>query len=381
MLAVIGLISCTQDDNFKFTAKEPSSGINFTNAFLESYVLTQAAASNLGERFTWSSADYSVPTLVTYKLEKSITGDFTDAETVGETNGNEMAVTIGQLLTYATELGLDNDPNSAAPDTGLVYFRLNATVGTDALPVMSPIQALSLFLPEAVSNGPVCDLEYLYAVGAGLPDAGWGWSTPVTLSCLGDGVYGWNVNLQNNAGVDNNFRFFTIKDDWGSGRNYPYYVNEGYTIDANFVDAADGDNNFAFIGTTGYYYLEIDTVNKTITLDAPRPTGVCEYDQLWAVGDGLPDAGWGWSTPIEFVCSGEGVYTGSANLTNNAFRFFTVKDDWGSGRNYPYYLGEGYTIDAAFEDALDGDNNFKFIGTPGTYFLTLDTVAKTITLE
>ncbi|SFZ94959.1 hypothetical protein SAMN05428642_1081, partial [Flaviramulus basaltis] len=29
----------------------------------------------------------------------------------------------------------------------------------------------------------------------------------------------------------------------------------------------------------------------------------------------------------------------------------------------------------------DGDNNFRFLGTPGTYFLTIDTVTKTITLE
>jgi hypothetical protein len=163
MLAIIGLFSCTQDDNFKFTAQEPASGISFTNSFLETYTLTPATSSNLGERFTWNSADYGVPTLVNYKLQKSITGDFSDAETVGETNGNELAVTIGQLLNYASELGLDNDPNTDAPDTGSVYFRLQATVGTDGLPIYSDAQALTLYLPEQTSA-----VLLLYPLGAWL---------------------------------------------------------------------------------------------------------------------------------------------------------------------------------------------------------------------
>ena len=69
------------------------------------------------------------------------------------------------------------------------------------------------------------------------------------------------------------------------------------------------------------------------------------------------------------------------NLSNDALRFFTVRDDWGSGRNYPFYETEGYTIDANFENANDGDSNFRFVGTPGTYTLYMDTIAKTITLE
>ena len=36
---------------------------------------------------------------------------------------------------------------------------------------------------------------------------------------------------------------------------------------------------------------------------------------------------------------------------------------------------------ANFEDAMDGDNNFRFIGTTGQYYTTIDTVNKTITLE
>lgn len=381
LISILSFTSCEDDVSLTYIA-QPQGEFTFSNTFLPEYVLIPAASKNIGERFTWRAADFDTPTNITYELQTSSSADFSTMTVVGTTEKNEYAVTIGDLLNYAADAGLDNDPATENPNTGSIFFRLRAFAGTNSdIETITSAQALTVTLPEDTGSGPVCDLEYLYAVGAGLPDAGWGWTTPVKLACLGDGVYGWNVNLQNNGGADNNFRFFTSDGDWASGLNYPYYSGEGYTIDANFEDAGDGDNNFAFTGTTGYYYLEVDTTNKTITLSDPKPTGVCEYDQLWAVGAGLPDAGWDWATPVQFLCTGEGVYSGSVNLANDAFRFFTSNGDWASGLNYPYYSGEGYTIDANFEDAADGDNNFRFTGTPGSYFLTIDTVAKTITLE
>ncbi|TXG36652.1 SusE domain-containing protein [Seonamhaeicola maritimus] len=229
-----------------------------------------------------------------------------------------------------------------------------------------------------------CEFDELSLVGAGVPDAGWAWDTPVVIPCYGDGVYSGDVYLQNNNGADNNFRFFSDRSlEWSSPSfNYPYYVGEGYTIDSNFVDAMDGDNNFAFIGVTGTYNLTIDTMAKTITLiEVAVPN--CDLDQLWLVGAGVPDAGWGWDTPVALPCTGNGTYSGDVTFGNDAFRFFTDRTlEWGSpSYNYPYYEGEGYTIDSDFTNAMDGDSNFYFNGTPGTYLLTIDTVNKTITLE
>ena len=141
----------------------------------------------------------------------------------------------------------------------------------------------------------------------------------------------------------------------------------------------DGDSNFAFIGSTGEYYLTVDTVNQTINLGPPQTA--CEFDQLWLVGAGVPDAGWGWDTPVEFPCTGGGIYSAQVTFANDAFRFFTTEGDWGSGRNYPFYESDGYTIDSNLVNAMDGDSNFEFIGTPGTYTLTMDTANKTITIQ
>jgi len=396
ILATFGFNSCEDDDKFEFIAQAPEE-FNFSNSFLSEYVLVPTASGNIGERFTWNGADFDVQTVVSYDLQKSISGDFSDMEVIGTTTENELAVTIGDLLGYARDAGLDNDPVTAEPNTGDVSFRIRAFVGDSGPEVLTAIQILTLVLPEDTgNNNPVCDLDQLWAVGSAMPDAGWGWTTPNKFLCSGDGVYSGNVYLipdDPTTFPDNveAFRFFTTEGDWASGLNYPYYEGEGYTIDPLFRNADDGDKNFEFLGTAGNYFLTVDTVNKTITLDVQQVTGICDLDQLWVVGSATPDAGWGWTTPIQVICNGEGIYATHVNLIPDdpstfpdnveAFRFFTTEGDWASGLNYPYYEGEGYTIDPLFRNADDGDKNFEFLGTAGNYLLTIDTVAKTITLK
>ncbi|WP_298900600.1 SusE domain-containing protein [uncultured Psychroserpens sp.] len=381
-IALLGFNSCETEDDVVFIAEE--SELAFSNTFQAEYVLTPATAGNLAERFTWESADAGVPTNFTYELQRSITGDFTDASAVGSTTSNEIGITVGDMLGYAAQAGLDNDPDTEAPNTGQVAFRLRAFAGTGGLETFSAVQSLTMVLPEGEAAAAVCEFEQLYLVGAGVVDAGWSWDTPVVLPCVENGVYGGNVAFQSTMD-NNNFRFFTVNTDWGSGRNYPFYEDDGYTIDSDFENAMDGDSNFGFIGTTGLYYLEVDTNAKTITLGAPQATGTCEFDVLYGVGAGLVDAGWSWDTPVQLLCSSDGVYSGNVALQNTAdnnnFRFFTVNTDWGSGRNYPFYEDDGYTIDSNLVNAMDGDSNFAFIGTTGTYLLTIDTNLKTITLE
>lgn len=215
----------------------------------------------------------------------------------------------------------------------------------------------------------------LFMVGAAVPAAGWGWTSPVEMTWVQDGVFEATTELLNDP--SSSFRFFTKYDDWGSGLNYPYYDGEGYAIDDQFEDAMDGDNNFIFTGTTGTYKITVNDIEKTIVISEAGTAGPPKY----LVGAGVPAAGWGWATPVELVQVQVGVYEATTEFANDAFRVFAAYDDWGSGTNYPTYIGDGYTIDAGFEDAMDGDNNFKFIGTPGTYKFVLNENTKTITLE
>ena len=392
IFALISFNSCETEDDVVFTT-DNNGELVFTNNFSAEYILTPQTASNLGERFTWTSAELDVPTNVTYQLEKSILGDFSDAEIVGATTGNEIAITIGDMSVFATEAGLDNDPETVdVPDTGDVYFRLKSIVGDGSLENFSTSQALTLVMQEVTDTSvPVCEFDQLYLVGSAIPSAGWDWGTPAILPCTANGVYSGNVGLipdDASTGDVEAFRFFTTATDWGSGRNYPFYEDDGYTI-TGFGNAMDGDSNFEFTGgTAGNYFLTVDTVNKTITVGPPQATGTCEFDQLYLVGSAIPSAGWDWGTPVILPCISDGVYSGDVGFIPDdastsdveAFRFFTAATDWGSGRNYPFYEDDGYTI-TGFGNAMDGDSNFEFTGAAGIYTLTVDTVAKTISVE
>ncbi len=392
--------ACENDDHVpEFTLKAASEDVAFQNEFLADYLLSDETPDNIAERFVWNEVDFGVPTEVSYQLEGSISESF-DADGAYQFDSGTLttlnaSVTVGQLLTMAEGLGLDDDPATTDDqgnpnNTGTVYFKVTAFAGSgegvDAVTTESQVAALTITLLEATQEGFVCDFDQLWVVGAGATDAGWGWDSPVALTCLGNDVYGGNIYLQNLDGADNNFRFFTAEGDWGSGQNYPYYNDAGYSFDDNLVNAEDDDSNFAFIGESGFYYLEVDTSTMSITISEPIVTGNCENNQLWVVGAGAVDAGWGWDSPVQIMCSGEGVYSGYINLQNldgadNNFRFFTVEGNWGSGQNYPYFVDAGYSIDDRLVNAEDDDSNFAFTGTTGRYFVTIDTVNLTIDLQ
>lgn len=102
----------------------------------------------------------------------------------------------------------------------------------------------------------------------------------------------------------------------------------------------------------------------------------------YAVGSGLPQSGWNWSSPRVLLCD-NGVLTMTADISGDAgtaFRFFTTEGDWNTGKNYPYYQGEGYKIVSSFVNAGDGDSNFRMIGPTGKYKVTIDSNNKTINL-
>ncbi len=109
--------------------------------------------------------------------------------------------------------------------------------------------------------------------------------------------------------------------------------------------------------------------------------------QLWAVGAALPQAGWGWASPVVLVDENrEDIFRTPevVELTSEGdanFRFFAQTGWDGESYNYPYFVDNGYAIDTNFEDAGDGDNNFKFIGESGEYFIVVDHANKEVRLE
>ena len=334
-------------------------------------VLSDITADEIALTVEWDDPDFSenTPVTINYYVETALAGtNFEPVEILAETQERMLTFTHARLNDAALNLGL------AADETATLDVRVRSTIETGS----GELERISDLITITVTPYETALPPILYGVGAGMPDAGWGWDSPVEFPLQGT-KYSGNVNLSPDN--DGNFRFF-LQPDWNpDSYNYLWFEARGYTFDENLVNANDGDNNFQFIGTAGEYFLEIDTVNKTITLGDPVTGPNCEYDQLWIVGAGVPDAGWGWTSPVELPCTGNGVYSAPVTFANDAFRFF-AQQDWNPiSFNYPYYESEGYIIDANFENANDGDSNFRFIGTPGNYLLTLNDISKTITLE
>lgn len=216
---------------------------------------------------------------------------------------------------------------------------------------------------------PVISDPY-YALGDALP-GGWSFDDATLIESPIFGVRKATVNLSPGT-----FRFFTAKDDWASGLNYAYFADQGYTIDANLENAGDGDQNFRFTGAIGEYVLEINDHDKTITLLGTGP-----FPSLWAVGDAVP-GGWGFNDDtIEFTQTFSGIWTANLDIDSGVFRFFQEFGTWDTNNNYAYYANEGFEIDANFENDGSSDENFRFIGTPGPYTLTINANTKKITLE
>ncbi|MFK7981937.1 MAG: SusF/SusE family outer membrane protein [Saprospiraceae bacterium] len=371
VFSVFLFTACEEDNNLMFVATSSEEGVNFTNTLAANYLLSNDTKDNLAERFVWNMVNFGAPTNVNYDLQASLSSTFDAFDLIGSTTETNLSITVGQLMDYATNLGLDDDPTTTNTDgssnnTGTVYFRLRAYAGAGTgnnTEIISDVISLNIEIIEQVITG-ACD--GVFALGDALVDAQWDWSTAINMACESD-ILTTKFNLTNGT-----FRFFEIEFDWASGLNYPYFIDEGYTIDTNFEDAEDADNNFRFIGTPGFHEMVIDRNTKTISLVESGP--------LWILGDATPDS-WDWGAATVATENPANVWSTTLDFNAGTFRFFNVQDDWGSGLNYPHFINEGFTIDTNFEDAEDGDNNFRFIGTPGTYTIIINTIDKTIVLN
>lgn len=165
ILAMIGLNSCETEDDVVFVTQEPDEFV-LTNTTLQEYILTPTTTNNLGERFTWNTADFGVPTNVSYDLQRSIMGDFSDAVLVGTTTSNEIAMTIGQMMAVAKEAGLDDDSETPASNMGSFAVRIRAYVGNGgSTEVISDTKTISVILQEAKVDPGVPELPQLFVVG------------------------------------------------------------------------------------------------------------------------------------------------------------------------------------------------------------------------
>lgn len=340
IFALLSFNSCETEDDVVFTTQEPE-GFVFTNSIQNNYILSTATSANLGERFTWGNADFGSPTNITYELQRSVTGDFSDAVVVSSSIGNEIAMSIGQMMTVATDAGLDNDPDSPAPNTGSFSVRLRAFPGDNGsgTEAFSDVLVLNVELLESTGSGPGgAMIAELGVVGSGYNN--WGaYADGYFYTTDMSDVFVSYVTL-----VDGEIKF-RLNNDWGTN-----WGGSGGTLEL------DGAN---IPVTAGDYKITVDLANLTYDIEAYSWGVVGSAWNDW--GGAGPDGKFYYDYTTDTFKKGIRLMAGEMKIRFN--------NDW--GLNYGDTGADG-TIDQ------DGDN---IAVSAGHYLITLDLNAGTVTID
>lgn len=335
----IAFISCDENENFEILPAQESFQI-VTPSSGSVIVLNDTNLNNNALFISWEALSTASGT---FNVEAAKTGtDFATSYLMGTTEAKNFGLTVDELNDFLLDImGLDPEVASS------IDIRISSNDEVS--------EAISVILTPY-------EVEYteFYLVGS---LTGWDPATSLAMTNTGFNTFEITIDL-----VDGDeFKFLPTNTGWdGDFGKDPN--NEGLLIQ-------EGESNISGL-TAGKYKVSIDLNTFTYTVEEILPPS-----SMYLVGAGVPNAGWGWDSPIVLTQIEDGVFQGTTDFINDTFRFFTVEGDWGSGLNYPYYVDQGYTIDANFEDALDGDNNFRFIGTPGKYTMTLNNNDKTIVVS
>ncbi|WP_299885106.1 SusE domain-containing protein [uncultured Lacinutrix sp.] len=347
VFAIVGLSSCEQNDDLVFTAA-PQGGFELTNTILPEYVLPAStdADDNIGVVFTWNPANFNVQTNISYEVQYSLLGDFSDAATLdnlGATSENQITINIGQLKSIATLSGLDNDPDTTEPDTGDLMFRLRAYPGDTGSTTeqFSSNQPLTVRLLEAASSGGSSGIE------------------PVSWGIVGSGYNNWGAyedqTFYSTSEANIFVTYATLVDGEIKFRENDMWDNDFGDTGADGTLDAGGDN---IVVTAGTYKITMNLNDNTYSIE-PFSWGV--------VGSGYND--WG-ATPdgkfyYDYVTD---TFKVGIRLVDGEIKF-RQNNEW----NIDFGdTGADGTLEAG------GDN---IAVTAGHYTITLDFNANTYTIE
>lgn len=316
-------------------------------ASASSIVLSSETADEEAISLSWTSAFKGFSAVKIYELQHAV-------------GGTSFANPVTETVTTFEKVYTHKDLNDIALGYGFVPntentidFRIRVTneLGKE---VISNVITVTV-TPYATSFPP------LYGMGEALK--GWGpWPDNAVelVSTEYKKYFGYLYLTQDKA-----FRFFDQLDWEPTSYNYPYFTS----VADKFVNASDGDSNFKFVGTTGWYKVSVDLLAKTVTIeDAQEPV-------LYMTGEALN--GWNWANPVQLTYVKTGVFKSSATFKNNqTFRFFGQAGWDPVSYNYLYFE----SVDPLFEDAQDGDRNLKFTGETGSYDIVVDLIQKVVTV-
>lgn len=364
-LALVALISfnaCTSEDDVVFVAQPDQEGIQFSNSVQNTYVLPAGNPDNLAERFVWNEVDFSAPTTITYELQGSTKESFNDFNVIGTTPGNNLGVTVGQMKELAADAGLDNDPETDLPNTGMVYFKVRAFAGEgegNALEEFSEPVSVTVELQEATEEGDMEELPKLYVVGSFLGSSGYGsdWNAPdaVPLAASAEGETDFEGFVYMNVETP---QFKLLPTNEGFDGDYGDTGEENGSYSGT-IEQEDEVNSGTPEGTGGYFLVKADTDALTYELTQTD----------WAIiGNGTPK-GWGEDTDMTYDADNK-VWTITSDLTAGV-----DPDEAEKNLRFKFRANDAWDLNLG---AGEEDNSLSFGGgdidvpETGNYTITLD---------
>ncbi|SFF59260.1 SusE outer membrane protein [Salegentibacter agarivorans] len=357
-IALLSFSACTQDDDIVFVAQPDPEGIQFSNSFQNTYVLPSGNPDNLAERFVWNEVDFNAPTTITYELQGSADEAFGDFMVIGSTDNNNLGVSIGQMRDLAEDAGLDNDPETEAPNTGSVYFKVRAFAGDgegNALEEFSETIGLNVELPEAEEEGEAPKME-LYLVGDATA-AGWdpaNNNTPLFRDGENENIYYFEGRFAGGGDIEG-FKFLQTtawQPQWG--------LSNGELTNS---DILGNDPNAFPVEDDAYYSLMVNVDEMTYTWEEIDESAAEVQTNIGIIGDATPGA---WDDDTDMTQSEFNPhiwYIEGIELTDGEAKF-RADDAWD--------LDWGGATPVSGETTVAGPNIPVIAGTYDVWFNTLD---------
>jgi hypothetical protein len=296
--------------------------------------------------FSWSAANLGFQASASYELQFDLaSNNFSDPTVLFS------AIRLGDTITVG-------DFNDALINAGFTDFGIDHAMQFRLVTIVDAAETIILYSDPVDFTIATFATVFppIYATGSALGGWDWGSGHDIELRSSEPSVYNTIAHFLNGE----SFRFFAQQDWNPKSYNFPWFA----TVDSDLANAVDGDSNFRVVGATGYYSITVNLSTKTIVMEP------VEEPKMFITGGAV--GGWDWSTNyVQMTWKSNGIFEATTDFVNGeAFRFFAQQDWNPTSYNYPYFAdGE---VSALFENAGDGDKNFRFMGTTGNYVITVN---------
>ena len=313
-LLFTGLWSCTEDDNFMLTQQQGSFALN-TPDNGTAVVLTPGLSTNPALTFSWSEAEYTVPTAVNYEVQfiKDGTANWDTFASSGATTATSKTLTVEELNGIAIASGLESDV------AGVLNVRVKASIGSEGVDAMYS-NVINITVTPYVTY-PFTDL---FLVGSAAPT---GWDNNPDTN---------NYPLVRDPGNENIYQYIgylavgQIKLIEKSGSWLPQYGLNGGTVTKK-TENAQPDPAPLEVTTAGYYKLVVNLNDNTYTFTPYDASSAAVYTTIGIIGTSTPDQ---WNSDTDMTQSAFDPhmwYINNQFLTAGDGKLkFRANNDWGT---------------------------------------------------